>query len=257
MSNLQVLDQRELLGKNFTVYGDFENPLFLAKDVAEWIDYSKSSEGYYNTTKMLATVEDDEKLTITNGNSGGRQTFLTEDGLYEVLMQSRKPIAKTFKREVKIILKAIRQTGQYHATTVEETNYNSTQRLGEVVELAKLTVRIMKDAKDKPDKIKRVVGETLAMFGIVLPGDFYTMTQVIEQHEVLPKSCDTITTFLEDFGNVSGIASVDVFNAYISYCNGQGIKPTNQIDFSRQVTKIVGSTTKTVRVNKHSQRVFA
>ncbi|WP_255299871.1 BRO family protein [Bacillus cereus] len=27
--------------------------------------------------------------------------FLTEDGLYEVLMQSRKPIAKMFKKEVK------------------------------------------------------------------------------------------------------------------------------------------------------------
>ena len=252
MSNLQVLDQRELLGKNFTVYGDFENPLFLAKDVAEWIENKQPSQ-------MLEQVDDEEKLMCLLNISGQNRNywFLTEDGLYEVLMQSRKPIAKNFKREVKAILRTIRQTGQYHATTVEETNYPNSQRLGEVVELAKLTVRIMKDAKDKPDKIKRVVGETLVMFGIVMPGDFYATNQVIEQHEVLPKSWDTITTFLEDFGNVSGIASVDVFNAYISYCNGKGIKPTNQIDFSRQVTKIVGSTTKTVRVNKHSQRVFA
>lgn len=28
--------------------------------------------------------------------------FLTENGLYEVLMQSRKPIAKVFKKEVKL-----------------------------------------------------------------------------------------------------------------------------------------------------------
>lgn len=39
--------------------------------------------------------------------------FLTEDGLYEVLMQSRKPIAKAFKREVKQILKTIRKHGGY------------------------------------------------------------------------------------------------------------------------------------------------
>ena len=39
--------------------------------------------------------------------------FLTEDGLYEVLMQSRKPIAKAFKKEVKKILKEIRLTGGY------------------------------------------------------------------------------------------------------------------------------------------------
>jgi prophage antirepressor-like protein len=41
--------------------------------------------------------------------------FLTEDGLYEVLMQSRKPIAKEFKRQVKIILKDIRRHGLYAA----------------------------------------------------------------------------------------------------------------------------------------------
>ena len=35
--------------------------------------------------------------------------FLTEDGLYEVLMQSRKPIAKQFKKEVKTLLKNIRK----------------------------------------------------------------------------------------------------------------------------------------------------
>jgi anti-repressor protein len=39
--------------------------------------------------------------------------FLTEDGLYEVLMQSRKPIAKQFKHEVKRILKDIRKHGIY------------------------------------------------------------------------------------------------------------------------------------------------
>lgn len=69
---------------------------FLTEDVAEWIEHS-------NITKMLISVDEDEKLTITNSNSGGSKIFLTEDGLYEVLMQSRKPIAKAFKKEVKKI----------------------------------------------------------------------------------------------------------------------------------------------------------
>lgn len=50
---------------------------------------------------MLMTIDEEEKFTITNSNSGGKKVFLTEDGLYEVLMQSRKPIAKAFKKEVK------------------------------------------------------------------------------------------------------------------------------------------------------------
>ena len=47
-------------------------------------------------------------------------TFLTEDGFYEVLMLSRKPIAKAFKKEVKQILKQIRITGGYIPTTQED-----------------------------------------------------------------------------------------------------------------------------------------
>ena len=52
--------------------------------------------------KMLSVVDDGEKLKRTLYVSGQNREmwFLTEDGLYEVLMQSRKPIAKKFKRWV-------------------------------------------------------------------------------------------------------------------------------------------------------------
>lgn len=112
---LQIIEQREVLGKEFKVYGTIENPLFLAKDVAKWIEHNKPSE-------MIANVDEDEKLKIkiNHGDNIARVLqanteywFLTEDGLYEVLMQSRKPIAKAFKKEVKKILKQIRQTGGY------------------------------------------------------------------------------------------------------------------------------------------------
>lgn len=49
---------------------------------------------------MLLTIDEDEKTTITNSNSGGSKIFLTEDGLYEVLMQSRKPIAKDVAEQI-------------------------------------------------------------------------------------------------------------------------------------------------------------
>ena len=114
---LELIYNQEVLGKEFNIYGDKENPLFLAKDVAEWIDYSKTSEGYYNVATMLRSIDEDEKITINIVNSetnrARNQWFLTEDGLYEVLMQSRKPIAKQFKKEVKKILKQIRKTGGY------------------------------------------------------------------------------------------------------------------------------------------------
>ena len=111
MKELKVFKQQEVLSKEFKIYGDIENPLFLAKDVAEWIDYSES-----NVSKMLKKVDEEEKTVRTISTSGNYKTrvyFLTEDGLYEVLMQSRKPIAKQFKKEVKKILKQIRKDGYY------------------------------------------------------------------------------------------------------------------------------------------------
>ena len=113
--NLQIIDERKVLGKDFKIYGDIENPLFLAKDVAEWIDYAKTGKGAFDVSKMLNTVDDNEKLNgiIFVSGQNREMKFLTEDGLYEVLMQSRKPIAKQFKKEVKQILKTIRLNGMY------------------------------------------------------------------------------------------------------------------------------------------------
>ncbi len=111
---LDLIKEQELLGKVFKVYGTFEEPLFLAKDVATWIEHS-------NVSKMLKSVDDEEKekvdiSALTNrygGNINQEAWFLTEYGLYEVLMHSRKPIAKDFKKEVKKILKEIRTNGSY------------------------------------------------------------------------------------------------------------------------------------------------
>lgn len=108
MENIRVIEEREILGKQFRIYGSIEDPLFLAKDVAMWIEHS-------DVSTMIRKIDDDEKLIQTMFVSGQTREmwFLTEDGLYEVLMQSRKPIAKEFKKKVKAILKEFRKTGSY------------------------------------------------------------------------------------------------------------------------------------------------
>lgn len=108
MGELKVIDERIVLEKEFRIYGTVENPLFLAKDVSNWIEHTDLS-------RMVGLVDEDEKLKRTLYVSGQNREmwFLTEDGLYEVLMQSRKPIAKQFKKKVKEILKSIRKHGMY------------------------------------------------------------------------------------------------------------------------------------------------
>ena len=135
MNELQVIDKREILGKQFRVYGDFENLLFLAKDVAEWIDYAKTSNGSYDVSNMLKTVDEDEKTIrkIFVSSKMRNMWFLTEDGFYEVCMQSTKPNAKIFKKEVKKILRTIRKTGMYMTDNVWDTITNNPEKLGEVL----------------------------------------------------------------------------------------------------------------------------
>jgi anti-repressor protein len=113
MEEVKVINEQLVMGKDFRMYGTIESPLFLAKDVATWIEHS-------NVSMMLQKIDDDEKGIRNVYTLGGNQDlwFLTEDGLYEVLMQSRKPIAKAFKKEVKEVLKTIRKNGGY----VQENN---------------------------------------------------------------------------------------------------------------------------------------
>lgn len=148
MNNLTIINEQEVLGKHFAVYGDFENPLFLAKDVAEWIEYSKDGKGNYNVSTMLATIDEDEKIKIftnLNNNEVGSNTwFLTENGLYEVLMQSRKPIAKQFKREVKKILKSIRKHGAYLTP----------ERIDEILADPDVIIKIATDLKAERERRK-------------------------------------------------------------------------------------------------------
>ncbi|WP_370832429.1 Bro-N domain-containing protein [Clostridium sp.] len=72
------------------IYGTKENPLFLAKDVAEWIGHKGG------VSQIMARIDEEEKVLHNVHTLGGSQEmwFLTEDGFYEILMQSRKPIAK-------------------------------------------------------------------------------------------------------------------------------------------------------------------
>lgn len=116
MKTIEVIDKREIFGMEFNIYGTWEEPLFLAKDIAEFIKHS-------NVSKMLNTVDEEERVLqtceVTNSyiSSKARNTqkmwFLTEYGVYEVLMQSRQPIAREFKQEIKGILKDIRLKGYY------------------------------------------------------------------------------------------------------------------------------------------------
>lgn len=86
-------------------------PWFVGKDVAEALGYSKARNA-------IATHIDseDKKDAPIQGTLGGVQemTIINESGLYSLVLSSKLPSAKKFKRWVTSeVLPALRKTGQY------------------------------------------------------------------------------------------------------------------------------------------------
>lgn len=163
MRDIEIIDEREVLGFDFKVYGDIDNPLFLAKDVANWIEHNKPSE-------MILNVDNDEKLKAIISHSGQSREmwFLTEDGLYEVLMQSRKPIAKEFKKKIKEILKELRKgnqvlvnTGNREADLYTQLMQASMQAISQVLNQNMLMLKqdLKEEFKREKENLKYIITE--------------------------------------------------------------------------------------------------
>lgn len=86
-------------------------PWFYAKDICEAL-------GLSDRHKALAGLDDDEKGTNNVLTLGGTQSVLmvNESGLYALLLRSRKPQAKTFRKWVtSTVLPTLRRDGVYFA----------------------------------------------------------------------------------------------------------------------------------------------
>lgn len=113
MEEIKIISKSTFLDKEIDVWGSVENPLFRANDVQSWL-------GLKNVSRAVANVDEEERLNLKLSR-GGSMWFLTEEGVYELLMQSRKPIAKQFKKGVKKILHEIRTKGGYIATNENDS----------------------------------------------------------------------------------------------------------------------------------------
>jgi len=84
-------------------------PWFIAKDICNVLNFSEPSA-------MTRTLDDDEKGLYNTQTPGGFQSLQTvnESGLYSLILRSRRPEAKKFKKWVTSeVLPSIRQSGEY------------------------------------------------------------------------------------------------------------------------------------------------
>lgn len=88
-----------------------DEPYFVGKDVAEILGYSKPRNAI-----STHVDEEDKQDAPTQGGLGGKQkmTIINESGLYSLILKSKLPSAKKFKRWVTSeVLPAIRKHGGY------------------------------------------------------------------------------------------------------------------------------------------------
>ena len=114
MNEMKIFENAEF-GKVRTMIIEGE-PWFVGKDVAEILGYSNPRKA------ILDHVDDDDKTDgVTIRDSIGRNqnpVFINESGLYSLILSSKLPTAKKFKKWVtNEVLPTIRKTGGYVSNT--------------------------------------------------------------------------------------------------------------------------------------------
>lgn len=115
MEQLKIFENEEF-GQVRTINIDGE-PWFVGKDVAKILGYKDTSDA------MRRHVDDEDKLTRCFTDSGQKRELyiINESGLYSVILSSKLPSAKRFKRWVTSeVLPAIRKTGSYEMSRLSK-----------------------------------------------------------------------------------------------------------------------------------------
>ena len=106
---MNIIETFSKNNKCIEIYGTYDNPLFLAKQVGEAL-------GIKNVRESLRNVGANWKVVSFTDTLGGSQkmTFLKEPGLYQLIMRSNKKEAVQFQEWIcGEVLPSIRKTGQY------------------------------------------------------------------------------------------------------------------------------------------------
>lgn len=126
-------------------------PWFVAKDVCDILELG-------NPRSSLALLDEDEKDVHSMDTPGGKQemTIISEPGLYSLILRSRKPEAKAFKRWVTHdILPSIRKSGGYMTAKPDDTPETI---LARAVLIAQDTLKRVEAERDEAVRTKAWIG---------------------------------------------------------------------------------------------------
>lgn len=105
MNDLQIFNNEEFGEVRTVVVND--EPMFCLIDICKALEIK-------NATDVAKRLDEDELTRLNLGSRAGETNFITESGLYAVILRSDKPNAKKFRKWVTSeVLPSIRKTGGY------------------------------------------------------------------------------------------------------------------------------------------------
>ena len=152
MNNIQVFNNEELGCIRTVMIND--QPWFVGKDIAVAL-------GYSNPQKAIRDHIDVEDKTVNDSFTinGTKGTLINESGLYSLILSSKLPSAKKFKRWVTSeVLSSIRKTGHYGNTPLKD-----------VINLIRITRDNMEKQGASPTQIAETINGICEQYGINLP----------------------------------------------------------------------------------------
>lgn len=162
MTDLKIFEKAEFGSVRVIMCED--NPWFMAKDVC-------AALGLDNVSEALRCLDEDERITLSNPDGNPRAgiplsfNLISEPGLYSLVLRSRKPEAKAFKRWITHeVIPAIRKFGGYLTPDkMEEVllNPDTVIRLATALKEERAR-RVALEAKTEEDRPKVLFAESVS-----------------------------------------------------------------------------------------------
>ncbi len=138
MSKIQLF-KNDQFGEIRTMTDEQGEPWFVGKDVAKALGYSNCNDA------LARHVDKEDKGVVNHDTLGGKQTMtiINESGLYSLILSSKLPSAKAFKRWITAeVLPQIRKTGAYGVQPMSDIEILSRAILISDAQIKALTLQV-------------------------------------------------------------------------------------------------------------------
>ncbi len=245
MNKAELIGTLKIMDYDLDLYrSEGYKELFLARDVAEMIEYTKTGKGVYDVSNMIKNVEEDEKIKLILGTKKSRTQvehgglrdntkmwFLTYEGLIEVLFLNTSERCRAYKKEVKRVIMDIRLKGYYLASKkdnewlgLRERGINTRRNWVHEIEN-----KMILDSRDEIDDFIERLSRTVKIeLGIPYNPDYdeyhqrdsWSCEDLYRVMEIEEEMCEYVKSMDMDgfFGCFSDIDKVSVYNHLIEVC---------------------------------------